>query len=204
MAHTLHRTWPPQRHVQHPDSRAARTARGPHTGDPSSLHPLTPAAHTQIKQGGNERFYAATRPPGGLCDLGLPPQAVWVGEDRAYLPCPRVGSAVWRAERRGVHTTMTRVSPQSLSTRPTCAPRGCGVITRPLPSHPRTRGVHAERLCPRASDPCIPARPLTVGSAPAPDTPLTPGTTTHARCTPDGPGVAARSVTTAHGPGDTA
>ena len=27
--------------------------------------------------------------------------------------------------------------------------------------HPRTRGVHTERLCPHTSDPCIPARPLT-------------------------------------------
>ena len=70
------------------------------------------------------------------------------------------------------------------------AERARGDHTAPT-LHPRTRGVHAERLCPRASDPCIPARPLTVGSAPAPDTPLTPGTTTHARCTPDGPGVAA-------------
>ena len=48
-------------------------------------------------------FYAATRQPGGLCDLGLPPQAVWDGEDRAWPLCSRVGPAVWRAERRGAH-----------------------------------------------------------------------------------------------------
>ena len=29
------------------------------------------------------------RQPGGLCDIGLPPPAVWVGEDRACPPCPR-------------------------------------------------------------------------------------------------------------------
>ena len=36
--------------------------------------------------------------------------------------------------------------------------------------HPRTRGVHTERLRSHASDPCIPARPLTVRSGPATDT----------------------------------
>ena len=48
-------------------------------------------------------FYAATRQPGGLCDLGSPPQAVLVGQDRAWPPCPRFGPAAWRAERRGAH-----------------------------------------------------------------------------------------------------
>ena len=70
--------------------------------------------------------------------------------------------------------------------------------------HPRARGVHTERLRSRASDPCIPARPLAPGRAPAFDTAQPLGTTTHARCTPGGPGVAARSVATAHGPKDTA
>ena len=48
-------------------------------------------------------FYAATRQPGGLCDLGSPPQTVLVGQDRAWPPCPRFGPAAWRAERRGAH-----------------------------------------------------------------------------------------------------
>ena len=49
------------------------------------------------------------------------------------------------------------------------AERARGDHTAPL-LHPRTRGIHAERLRSHTSDPCIPARPLTVGSAPAPDT----------------------------------
>ena len=53
------------------------------------------------------------------------------------------------------------------------AERARGDHTAPT-LHPRTRGVHAERLRSHTSDPCIPARPLTVGSAPAPDTTQAP------------------------------
>ena len=37
------------------------------------------------------RFYAATRPPGAPRGHGSPSQALWVGEDRAWPPCPRSG-----------------------------------------------------------------------------------------------------------------
>jgi hypothetical protein len=78
-----------------------------------------------------------TRAPSvlGVCE--------WVSAPRTALPrvyCPLVCSLGVSAPPRRVvrRTTMPRVSPQSLSpqslsTRPTCAPRGRGLITRPLP-----------------------------------------------------------------------
>jgi hypothetical protein len=58
-------------------------------------------------------------------------------------------------------TTTPRVSPQSTSTRPRPYVRAVGArVDHTAPTlHPRTRGVHAERLRSHTSDPCIPARP---------------------------------------------
>ena len=102
----------------------------------------------------------------------------WVSAPRTALPrvyCPLVCSLGVSAPPCRVvrHTTMPWSSPQSLSTRTPYvrAERARGDLTAPT-LHPRTRGVHAERLRSHTRDPCIPARPLTVGSAPAPDTPL--------------------------------
>eukprot|EP00964_Phaeocystis_antarctica_P001613 scaffold853_cov57-Phaeocystis_antarctica.AAC.2 len=41
-------------------------------------------------------FYAATWPPGAPRDPGPPSQTLWVGEDRAWPPCPRSGRSAPR------------------------------------------------------------------------------------------------------------
>ena len=96
----------------------------------------------------------------------------WVSAPRTALPRvyrPLVCSLGVSAPSRRVvrRTTVPWSNPQSLSTHPKCVPGGRGSITRPLATlHPRTRGVHTERLCPRTSDPCIPARPPRAGQCP--------------------------------------
>ena len=69
-------------------------------------------------------FYAATRQPGGLYDPGPPPQAVWVGEDRACPPCPRVGRSL--PTPRGARPAVAAPTTQE-------SRRGWGIDTRLAP-----------------------------------------------------------------------
>ena len=83
----------------------------------------------------------------------------WVSTSRTALPrvyCPLACSLGVSAPPCRVvrHTTMPWSSPQSLSTRPTCAPRGRGVITRPLPF---THGPEASTPSDSALTQAIPA-----------------------------------------------
>ena len=49
------------------------------------------------------RFCAATRPPGASRDPGSPLQALWVGGDRTWPPCPRSGRSPGAAPRTLAH-----------------------------------------------------------------------------------------------------
>ena len=74
-------------------------------------------------------FHAATRPPGAPRDPGSPSQALWVGGDRAWPPCPRSGrsrstqcgaqSAMGaRKGRRSGSANYTRLAPPACSEPP--------------------------------------------------------------------------------------
>ena len=139
----------------------------------------------------------------------------WVGLSTSYSTpscLSLLGSFTWgqcsavSGHPAHYHASRQPAEPQHTPYEPTCAPRGRRSTTRPLPStHGPTESTPSDSALPQAIPASLHA-PLTVGSGPAPDppTPPTVGTTTHARCTLGGPGVAARSVATAHDPKDIA
>ena len=98
----------------------------------------------------------------------------WVSAPRTALPRvyrPLVCSlGVSALPRRVVRrTTMPRVTPQSLSTRPTCAPGGAGRPHGPYPSPTSPRSPH--RATPLSRKRSLhPRTPLALGRAPAFDT----------------------------------
>ena len=86
-------------------------------------------------------FCSATWPPGAPRDPGSPSQALWVGEDRTWPPCPRSGRsaprtlahrAPWgaRKRRRSGSANDTRLAPPACSTAPERARMGTGPAQR--------------------------------------------------------------------------
>eukprot|EP00964_Phaeocystis_antarctica_P037081 scaffold21191_cov53-Phaeocystis_antarctica.AAC.2 len=97
-------------------------------------------------------FYSATRPPGAPRDPGSPSQALWVGEDRTWPPCPRSGRsaprtlahrAPWgaRKRRRSGWANGTRLAPMACSTTEERPRTGTG----PAQRQPYGPGGHVPR-----------------------------------------------------------
>ena len=136
----------------------------------------------------------------------------WVSAPRTALPrvyrplvCSLGVSALPRPVVR--RTTMPWSSPQRPQHAPYVRAEGARVdhtapTLYPPPTDPRSPRRANPLSRKRSLHPCTPASRRDMPPAPTPRMPL--GTTTRARCTPGGPGVAARSVATAHGPKDTA